>query len=380
MGLPNVTFTKGSGGLNRRNPGMDHVSCLYFIGAAPGSWAGDLYKQVNSLADAEAVDIVADSLTYGVHHYHISEFFRMAPGAKLYIAFSADETKLYDLQRAVNGEIRMFAVDLFATAFNINKITGLQAYADTMLANKMPASIVTTFDFSATALASLPVIIPDDDCPNVSIMVGCSASGPGVTYGVPALGTLLGAMAKAAVHESILWVEKFNVADPVSGQLQELAFPNGDLVRETDEATLEALETKRYIFFRYYPMTSGSYFNNSHTCTEASSDYAYIENERTIDKAIRETYLRILPSTGKPVYVDPATGKLAPEMCSFFESLANDALEQMERDRELSGYQAFVDPDQDVLSTGTINVVIKNVPVGIARAFAVKISFTTSLQ
>jgi hypothetical protein len=104
------------------------------------------------------------------------------------------------------------------------------------------------------------------------------------------------------------------------------------------------------------------------------------KNERTIDKAIRETYLRILPQTGRPVYVDPATGKLTPEMCSYFESLANDALEQMERDRELSGFQAFVNPDQNVLTSGTIEIVIKNVPVGVARTFNVKISFTTSLD
>jgi len=378
MALPKITFTKGSGGLNRRNPGNDHVSCLYFIGVAPTSWSGALYKQVNSLADAEAVDVV-DSLTYGKYHYHIAEFFRMAPGAKLYIAFATDETKLFDLQRAVNGEIRQFVVDMSTVAFNINKITGLQAYADTMLVNMMPASIITTFDFTVTALSALPVIVPSADCPNVSVMIGCSKSGPGATHSMPALGTILGAIAAAAVHESILWVEKFNVADPVSGQLQEIAFPNGDLVHNTTEALLEELETKRYIFFRSYPMTAGSYFNNSHTCTALASDYAFIENERTIDKAIREIYLRVLPQTGRPVYVDPATGKLTPEMCSYFESLANDALEQMESDRELSGYAAFVDPDQNVLTSSTINFVIKNVPVGVARTFSMKISFTTSI-
>jgi hypothetical protein len=52
--LPNVSFTKGQGGLSRRNPGMDHVSCLYFIGVPPASWGGALSKQVNSLADAES--------------------------------------------------------------------------------------------------------------------------------------------------------------------------------------------------------------------------------------------------------------------------------------------------------------------------------------
>jgi hypothetical protein len=226
----------------------------------------------------KAVDIVSDSLTYGVHHYHVSEFFRIAPGAILYITYAGGLDELYPMQKIANGEIRQFAVDYTSHGFDINVIKELQNnYAAKMLENKMPASFVVSFDFTSAPTDSMDIIVPDEDCPNVSVMIGCSVSGPGATYNVPAIGTLLGAIAKAAVHESILWVEKFNVADPVSGQLQEIAFPNGNLVRDTDEATLEQLETKRYIFFRSYPMTAGSYFNNSHTCTALASDYAYIE-------------------------------------------------------------------------------------------------------
>jgi hypothetical protein len=51
----------------------------------------------------------------------------------------------------------------------------------------------------------------------------------------------------------------------------------------------------------------------------------------------------------------------------------------MEKAGELSGYEAVIDPAQDVLSTSTVEVVIKNVPVGVIRKIKVKIGYVTSL-
>lgn len=375
MGLPNIKFKKQGGGLARREPSKDHISCLYFIGTPPTSWSGNTYNEVLSPEHAIQLDLIPDSINYGVAYFHIEEFFRIAPGAKLYVAFKTDETSVAALQQVLNGEIRQFAVDLTATAFSSLKITALQAEADKMFSAKTPASIVTSFDFATVAPASLPEILPVSpaEAPAVSVMVGSFGNG-----GIPLLGILLGAIAKASVHESILWIEKFNVDNPLSPMSP--VFFNGAAPESLTPVQLEGVETKRYIFLRKYPGIAGVYFNNSHTCTPVSSDYAYIENVRTMDKAIREIYLKILPSTGAPVYVDPATGKLTPDMCSFFEDLANQALEQMERDRELSGYKVFVDPDQNILTTGELEFVIKQVPVGVVRQMKVKISYTTKID
>ena len=62
------------------------------------------------------------------------------------------------------------------------------------------------------------------------------------------------------------------------------------------------------------------------------------------------------------------------------ETVANKALEDMEKAGELSGYQAKIDPKQDVLSTSTVEVVIKNVPVGVVRRMRVKIGYVKSLS
>lgn len=46
---------------------------------------------------------------------------------------------------------------------------------------------------------------------------------------------------------------------------------------------------------------------------------------------------------------------------------------------ELSGYKAEIDPDQNVISTSQVEVIIKNVPTGTMRKVNVKIGFTTKL-
>ena len=74
------------------------------------------------------------------------------------------------------------------------------------------------------------------------------------------------------------------------------------------------------------------------------------------------------------------TGKLQSYTVSHLETTANIPLEEMEKAGELSGYKAEIDAEQDVLSTSTIEVTIKNVPVGVVRKFKVKIGFAKSLE
>ena len=79
------------------------------------------------------------------------------------------------------------------------------------------------------------------------------------------------------------------------------------------------------------------------------------------------------------MYIDANTGKLQSYTVAYLETVANKALEDMEKAGELSGYEAKIDPEQDVLSTSTVEVVIKNVPVGVIRKMKVKIGYVKSL-
>jgi hypothetical protein len=157
-------------------------------------------------------------------------------------------------------------------------------------------------------------------------------------------------------------------------------FGDGVLVRNVDKAVLEQLDASRYLFLSHIVGIAGSYWNDSHNMTSAISDYNAIERVRTMDKAERGIRTYLTPELGGNVYIDATTGKLQPYTVEHLETTANKALEDMEKAGELSGYQAKIDPEQDVLSTSTVEVVIKNVPVGVIRRMRVKIGYVKKID
>ena len=133
------------------------------------------------------------------------------------------------------------------------------------------------------------------------------------------------------------------------------------------------------LFLLTYPAYAGSYLNDSHTLDAEASDYRYIERVRTMDKAVRGVYAALLPKLGGKVYVNPDDGTLRADTLADLENTANQPLLEMEKAGEMSGYVAMIDPQQPVLSTGEVEVVLKQVPTGVMRTIRVKIGFATSV-
>ena len=168
-------------------------------------------------------------------------------------------------------------------------------------------------------------------------------------------------------------MEKFptNIALP--------AFADGTLLRDLDAAVVEALDAARYLFFVTYDGIAGAYFNDSHTMDSPTSDYAYIENVRTMDKAVRGVRTYTQPKLGRPLKVDATTGKLETYVVEDLQLTASRALETMEKAGELSGYTVEIDPEQNVLATSTVEMVIKNVAIGVMRKLNIKIGFASNV-
>jgi hypothetical protein len=187
-----------------------------------------------------------------------------------------------------------------------------------------------------------------------------------------AVGTALGAVSLAKVNEKISWVQKFNMY----GGTLTAAGIGGDALIELTEGELESLEEKGTIFFRTHTGKAGIYFNNSHACTEITSDYAYLENSRTIDKAVRLIREVMLPRLDSPVLIDEETGQLQPSVIKSWESDGNRALEEMLRGEEISGLDVFIDPEQNILATNQLEISFWVVPTGSASKITVSIGFT----
>jgi hypothetical protein len=411
--MNDIIFQKQNGGMGRPAANEDGISGLLmaitdvdtagFDPVAVG--AGTLHIATLHYADqlsaqygvaetpvSEAALTAAEAAANAVV-YHVREFFRLSPTGTLYVGIKSAITpaEILALQGYAEGKIRQAGI--FVASPTEGDIAGYQSAATALEAAHKPLSIIVGRGKGAltfTQLTTTPASAADAPKPNVSVLVGCDLAPAVVTllggdakyalYGC--VGNALGALSKAMVHESIAWVQKFPLGLQVPG------FITGDVLKEVDvpsltpeiESALGMVQSNRYLFVRTHEGASDCYYNDSMTLDAPTSDYAYIENVRTMDKATRGIRAQLLPYLSAPLYVDSATGKLRADTVASLETTAGHALEDMEKAGELSGYLVEIDPEQNVLATSTLEIQIKNVPVGVMRKVVVKIGMTTKIN
>ena len=389
--VTSLTIVRQNGNVPKSQNGQDHVSgfVAYLLEAdIPTAFKTEPVQAVSTIDKAEELGITADATAWSVKmlHYQLEEVFRINPSITLYVGlFSKPESmtfqELKTVQNYAEGAIRQMAIWNGDTAPTADNIVKLEAVADSLDTENAPLS--TLYAPLVSNYKNLPSNLATNN-PRVSVVIAQAGSGTGAELykskdnktkaTVSVIGVALGTLSKAAVHQCIAWVKNFpsGISMPALG--------DGTLVRTIDKGELEKLDTNRYLFLNNVVGVAGSYWNDSHTMDSPTSDYAAIESVRTMDKAVRGIRTYLTPELGGNVYIDPDTGKLQSYTVSHLETTANIPLEEMEKAGELSGYKAEIDAEQDVLSTSTIEVTIKNVPVGVVRKFKVKIGFVKSLE
>lgn len=321
-----------------------------------------------------------------VMHYHVSEFFRVQPKGILYIGiFDVPTTytfeELQSMQNFADGKIRQAGVYLGSESLDTGHITAIQVQCTTLAGEQKPMSVV----YAANAVGDDVTDYTDLrtlNAPNVSVVIGQDGNGKGYDlfmasgYSISCLGATLGAVALSKVSECIAWVGKYNMSNGT--ELDVPAFTDGVKFKDMATNAVSSLNTKKYIFLRKYINNAGTYFNDSHTATPDTSDYAYIENQRTIDKAIRGIYANLQPELNSPLVLN-SDGTLQDVTVAYFENKAEINLQQMVRDGELSAFSVVINPAQNVLSTSTLIVTVQLLPIGTARQIQVNIGFTLSI-
>lgn len=396
MPLPSVVFTKQEGGLGRPLPGEDHISGLIYYRdsgvALPTGFGSAHEKTFFSLASAEAAGITDGHAAYGRLWYHIREFFRLAPKGVLHVGVydapanyaTHTYTEMTTLQQFASGKIRQLAVYLDEVAgVSTAIIAALQTQAAALYTAHMPVVVLVAFDLDAVSDLSTLANLRTGANYYVSCVIGQDGGAKGAEIytadevSVTTIGAVLGSLAFGQVHESIAWPRKYKPSDT---ELDVAAFANGDLVSQQAESLLDTLNDRGYIFLRKFIGLDGSYWNDTPTAAAATSDYAYIEANRTIDKAIRLAYAALVQEVNGPVLVDADTGKLSESYIEYLKGISDQAISQMARDGELSGYQTIIDPEQNVLTNSTIEVTIELVGVGVSRKLSINIGFKTQLS
>ena len=358
-------------------------------GVYPNSGTPNAITLTGAFAGTLTQNVVAGVASkQAVWHYHISEFFRLQPKGVLYVGFFAVPgsytfSDIQTIQVFANGKIRQIGVYVDGATFNTAHLTTIQGVCDTLAGLHMPLSVIYAANMvSVTDLSTLTDLNSLSNG-NVSPVISQDGASLGaflyITVGksITTLGALLGAVALAKVREDIAWVSKFNISNGI--ECDTIAFANGTKLKDVSQSLLNQLDDYRYIFLIKYVGIAGSFFNDSHTAISSSSDYAYIENNRTIDKAIRGVYKTLLPELNGPLQLN-ADGTLTDGTVAYLESQAAISLDEMVRNTELSAYSVTIDPSQNVLSTGEVVVAVQLLPIGVARQITVNIGFTTSIQ
>jgi len=391
--MNDVIFTRGNGALGRPLASRDHVSAICMpvpdANLPSGFSTTDRIKLIYSLADAEALGIRPLATNLAHSHYQISEVFRLNPKAELYVYLydSAATTAAVYLQPVIefpeNGEIRNASIFKDAAIAGAD-ITDIQSVVTAMRLVHRPFSAIVGFSaYGAANDWSTAIDLRALEADGVGVVIGGSGSGLGLTLAttdnnIPAIGAVLGATSKAGVHESIAYVAKFNFSNGV--ELEKTVIGDkSNLVNDQTEVLLSALTAKGYIFFRKHMGITGSYINDSSNADLITSDYAYGESTRTIDKAIRGVRTFLLPQLSSPVYLND-DGTMREDTVANFRALALRSLDQMQQAGEISARDVTIDPTQSVLSTSKLVIGVKIVPVGVARNIEVNIAFALKVS
>lgn len=395
--MQNLNITRTNGNIVRSLAGEDHISGLVFYSttlpqAAEGVDGFSTTERIHAISSPESAEkygITADAESWEmkVLHYTLTSIFNMNPGVTLYVGIFTPASganafsEIKQIQNYSGGRLRQVGVWNGAVELSDTIVTSLQSVRTTLEAQNKPLSILyapkitdvtkLSSDLAKTGRNGVSVIIGQDGAGVADALYRDAANASKAS--VSALGDLLGAVSKAKVHESIAWVESFptNIAVP--------AFGDGKKYRDLDEAVIETLDANRYIFLRTYDGLAGSFFNDNHTLDIPTSDYAYINDVRTMDKAVRGVRTYLLPKLGRPMKVDADSGKLERTAVEHLITTGNKALEDMEKAGELSGYRFDIDPDQNILATSRVRGVIKNVAVGVMRNLDLEIGYATSV-
>lgn len=405
-----IQINRTNGGLGKRNDSQDAISGMVISTAAYDSNLVNKVIELNSLTDAIAKGITpALDTTHTTKVYaEVAEFYRIAPGVKLFLLVlnsSATLTAVADVANANNlvkllrsqeaaGKIRQVAIgadDAVSTSFgdvltrtvngqvvtHTGAIVKAQALALAEEALKRPVHIIVEGKhFTGTGTNALD--LREANCNHVAVYIGKNSTPTGTAKNA-SIGTLLGMEARRKVNECVGYVGEEN--SPLGGNIADSEnYVNPKLssdlaISSYTDTDWTQLDNKGYIFPKTYVGVPGVFLNDSHTCAPKSDDYSTIENVRTIQKAIRTVYKALVPYINSTIKIN-TDGTLPQTVCSHFQNVANVAVrKEMGAFDEISSVDSYVNPNQNLLATSEIQIEVEIIPTGVARKIIVPIGF-----
>jgi hypothetical protein len=392
MSLPQVIINIKNGGLGGVVALADGVAGLIVSGDAnpSGAWALGSAKQFFSITEVKdaGLDPTYDTDNTTNAYKQVSDFYAVAgDGAELWVMVVPKTETMEDICDAAS--VNAYAKALLVSAGGTIRLLGVTRVPDAAYEATVVAGIDDDVIAAITKLESLADSQAAAMEPFVGVVEGRDWQGStGDIEDLKGLGfnRVCGVACGDKTDKSAgvgLFLGRL-AADPVMrkpGRVKSGAIPITAGYTSDGEAItrgiVDALDTKGWIVMTTYPQRSGFYWGIDNTCSSADDDFSTITNRRVIDKAMLIAYNTYVTEIQDEITIDPDTGKIDPGVVKYFEGKISNAINNlMTAAGEISGMSAFIDPAQNILSTGNLVIRLNIVPVGYTRTITVNLGFT----
>lgn len=384
MGSVNIELANG--GLGGTTQTDDGVAGLILTGNIDdGGYVLGTPKLLTGMASLAAAGITEESNPFV--YRQVKEFYDGAgDGAQLYLMAVVNSLTIDDivgngaddpcvvLLEYASGKIRLLGVmtndeetDTPGIADGLNE--NIAAAATNMLAlanqyfeaHKPFRGVIGGTSYSGVAADLAAVNTGSNN--RTAILIGDTEAGVGAC-----LGLLLGRAAAVPVQRKVSRVRD-------GALLTSTAFVGDIAVGDTGSDTA-VIAGKGYITFTTYANTSGFFFSGDPMMAAASNDYAMLARGRVIDKAHVLTYITFVQTVDDEVPVN-ADGTLDAGFCKYLEQqIVNQINNTMTSSGEVSSVSCYINPEQDILATNELAVVVSIIPVGYATEINIKLGFS----
>lgn len=391
MSLPNIKFNISSNGLGLLQSDIQKIPGFVLTGATVSGTnkvtIGTSY-QIFSLEEAVNLGI-EETGTNSFAYKHIKSFYDEAKkGAELWFMLvastitledQADLTKSYakKLLSDAQGKIRILGL-LKKSGATETVTNGLdndvhlavvkaqdlaQDFSDRYFpvrilvsGNKFDGVVANLKDYSTTDYNKVSILIANND--------GSKEA---------SIGLALGRLASIPTQRKISRV-KDGAVEPFAAY-----FTNGEPISTLDTAW-DAIDEKNYTFLRSFANKSGFFFTGDKTLTKSTDDFNSLARGLVMDEAILIAYTTLVEELSDEIPVT-ASGTIHPAIIKGWQNAIERQIQGlMVEEGKLSGVKAFIDENQDVLTSNNIDVNLQLLPVGYSDFITVNIGFTTTLE
>lgn len=382
MSVPNVKFSYLESALGRTKPSADGVAGL-IIQAAKGS--GDTFELdktycFHSLADAKEKVKMAGN-TYN----QIADFFQATGGkGELWVRFVATTETIISmcsttednaaamLMRDSGGRICIWGISKAeATAYATPEaltadIAAVKNFREQFALNEFMPTRVVIAGLLGTDLTKYPDLN--------------GAGGEGVMVTLlnrtgrnGAVGYTLGMLAALPVQRNLGRVLNGNIG------ISDVTFTNGKTPKDMSTA-YDMLNDYGYVFPMVRFRRAGYFMNDDHTATSMSEDMQPMSNGRVIDKVERIAYDIFSEKVNNDFALSPQ-GKIGADELKSLQGGISDAVKaQMVSSNEVSAFECYIDPEQDVIATGKTIIQLRVQPRGYHKIIEVQLGFTKTIS